>query len=387
MSLEMKSDELILVKYGEIGLKSPPVRRRFEKRLIKNIRSRINAEIVLEGGRILIYPEDMDEALDNLGKISGIVSFSPAIYTKTDFKTIRSKLKGYIRDLIGRDEVNPLKSFAVRCRRVGKHEFTSQEMAAFCGSVIVELTGAPVNLSNPQWEIYVEVRDNKTFLYHKKMQGLGGLPVGTQGRVMVLLSAGIDSPVAAFLMLKRGCSISLVNFKTPPYNQKNQEKIEKIKEKLEEYSAGSKIRSYQVDYARFLQECQVNAPPRLTCVLCKVGMYIIAEKLAKQDKALALVDGSSLGQVASQTLPNIVATRSYTKIPILSPLIGLDKIEIENIAKKIGTYQISIMPEEACSMVPAYPETNADQNFVSKICENLNMDEMINTTMHYIKKF
>jgi len=366
--------ELIIVRYGEIGVKSPKVRRRFENKLIRNIKIKLECEIEINQGRIFLYPENFDESLEVLGKTIGIVSFSPAVSTETDFSSIEQTIDKYVDKLVSDGLFSDKKTFAVRCRRVGTHEFTSQEMAGFCGSVVIKNTNAPVNLSNPDFELFVEVRENKTYIYHEKIPGLGGLPVGTQGKVIALVSGGIDSPVAAFLMMKRGCEIIVLNFNNYPYTPKSNEKVHKIVEKLEEYSP-SKLKFFEANYGEYLKNCIEKANPRLTCVLCKSGMYKIAEKLAEQEDALAIIDGSSLGQVASQTLPNVLATRYSTNMPILSPLIGLDKSEIEEIGKKIGTFDISILPAAGCSAVPKYPETNADLKKVLGVMEEINFNE------------
>ncbi len=375
----------IIVRYGEIGIKSPKVRRRFERKLISNIKNLIECEIELTHGRIFLYPEDYGKALESLGKIFGVVSFSPTVSTTTDFDSIRDTLQSYLQELIQAGLFSGEKSFAIRCRRVGEHDFTSQEMAAFCGSVVVEETGAPVNLSKPDFKIYVEVREDKTYIFHQKIPGLGGLPIGTQGRVIALVSGGIDSPVATFLMMKRGCSVTMVNFNNHPYTSGSNEKILKIYQKLKEYSSGSKLNLYQVEYGPFLEKCIEEAPPRMTCVLCKSGMYQIAEKMAQKEKALAIVDGSSLGQVASQTLPNILATRYSTSMPILSPLIGLDKVEIENMGKKIGTYDISILPDSGCSAAPRHPETNAELPLILETLENIEAHEELEKTLFSLR--
>jgi len=319
--------DLIIVRYGEIGVKSPRIRRIFENKLIYNIKSKINCKIEINQGRIFLYPQDFKEALENLQKVIGIVSYSPAVVTETDFGSIEQTLKHYVNELIFKELFDPNKSFAIRCRRVGQHEFTSHEMAGFCGSIIVEKTGAPVNLSKPDFEFFVEVRDDKTYIFHEKIKGPGGLPVGTQGKVVALVSGGIDSPVATFLMMKRGCEVIILHFNNYPYTGGSNDKVMKIIEKLEEYSP-SKLKYYEVPFGDYLKSCIENAPIRLTCVLCKSGMYKIAEEIAKKEGALSIVDGSSLGQVASQTLPNLLATRYSTKMPVLSPLIGLDKVEI-----------------------------------------------------------
>ncbi|MGZ7109117.1 MAG: tRNA uracil 4-sulfurtransferase ThiI [Methanobacterium sp.] len=374
----------IIVRYGEIGVKSPSVRRRFENKLIENIKTKINCKIKINQGRIFLFPVKFDEALNELKKIIGVVSFSPVVSTETSFNSIEQKINEYIDSLISEDLFDPEKTFAIRCRRVGKHEFSSQEMAGFCGSVVVKNTDAPVNLSNPDFVLFIEVRDNKTYIFHEKIQGIGGLPVGTQGKVISLVSGGIDSPVASFLMMKRGCEVIVLHFNNYPYTGGSNEKVMKIIEKLEEYSP-SKLKYYEVNYGDYLKSCIEDAPIRLTCVLCKSGMYRIAEGIAKKEDALAIVDGSSLGQVASQTLPNLLATRYLTKMPVLSPLIGLDKVEIENIGKKIGTFNISILPAPGCTAVPKHPETNANLEKFLEALDEMEFEEKVEDIISNVK--
>lgn len=274
--------------------------------------------------------------------------------------------------MIDSGKFNPEKdSFAAKCRRVGNHDFTSQEMAAYAGSIVIDITNAKVNLSHPDFTVYVEVRNDKTFIYYEKIKGLGGLPVGSQGRVVCLISGGIDSPVAAWLMLKRGCSLSLLHCDNTPYGSGTVPKVLENADKLRKYSMGEDIKVYSIKFGNYLEHAQKEAPPRMTCVLCKSGMYQSAEKLAKKEGANAIVDGSSIGQVASQTLNNIEATRYHCKMPIFSPLIAYDKIEIESIAKRIGTYETSIIPDGGCTAVPRYPETHADLDLVKKIIEEI----------------
>ena len=371
----MDTNKPILVRYGEIGVKSPVVRKRFEKKLIGNIKKLIKCKITINQGRIFLFPEDHEKALKSLKKIFGVVSFSPTVSTDTDHNSIKETVQDYIKELMEKGDFDSKKPFAVKCRRVGTHDFSSREMAGFCGAAVIELTNAPVDLSNPEFRLFIEVREDKTYIFHQKIPGPGGLPIGTQGRMIALVSGGIDSPVATYLMMKRGCDITILNFNNHPYTGGSNEKIIKIYQKLKEYASGSELRLYLVNYGNFLKKCTEEAPPRMTCVLCKSGMYQIAEKIAKKEKALAIIDGSSVGQVASQTLPNILATRYSTSIPVLSPLIGLDKTEISEIAEKIGTFPISILPDSGCSAAPKHPETNAVLENVLEVQEEIEMDE------------
>ena len=261
---------------------------------------------------------------------------------------------------------------------MGDHNFTSQEMAAHCGGIVRKQIQAPVDLTNPDLTIYVEIRDEKAFIYHKKIPGPGGLPLGTQGKVICLVSSGIDSPVATYLMMKRGCEVITLYCDNDPFTSKKAyENYNKLIDQLQTYASGVPIKKTVVKYGEYLKKAKENAPEKMTCILCKSGMYKLAEKLAIETGASAIVDGSSVGQVASQTLDNILTTRYGVNIPILSPLIGLDKLEITRIAEKIGTFEISKIDDGGCSAVPKYPETKCDLNRFMNTCEDFNQDELI----------
>lgn len=373
----MKYD-LIVARYGEVGLKSTKVRSRFERKLVKNIKAAIDCDVDRNQGRIYIFPQNFDDAVENLNRVFGIVSYSPAISTYSSFEDIDKTLGEYVENLASENMIDEETKFAIKCRRVGNHEFTSQEMAAFCGGVVRKRILAPVDLTNPELTIFVEVRGDDTFIYHEKIPGPGGLPLGTQGKVVCLVSSGIDSPVAAYLMMKRGCEVIALYCDNDPFtSQKALENYNKLVDQLQNYAAGVPIKKRIVKYGDYLQKAKDDAPEKMTCVLCKSGMYKIAEMLANKMGALAIVDGSSVGQVASQTLNNILATRYGVDMPILSPLIGLDKAEITKIAEEIGTFEISKIDDGGCSAVPRYPETKGDLDRFKDACEAMNQDEAI----------
>ena len=376
------------IRYGEIGVKSRKVRRKFEKKLMKNIMTGLECKFSNDNGRIILSTEKEDKTVrEVLDRIFGIVSYSRIYETVTDNEKIAEVIKTVLPELIRDEKFNPeFQTFAVKCRRVGEHDFSSQEMAAYVGSVVIELTDAKVNLSNPDFTVYVEVRDEKTFLYFEKIRGLGGLPVGSQGRVVCLISGGIDSPVAAFQMLKRGCSITLLHCDNYPYGEATVEKVLKNAENLRRYSLGEEVKVYSIKYGKYLEHVMKEAPPRMTCVLCKSGMYQSAEILAINEKANAIVDGSSIGQVASQTLNNIEASRYHCRMPIFSPLISLDKLEIESIARKIGTYEVSIIPDGGCKAVPKYPETHADLELTKNVIEEINQRKILEEVTKSIQR-
>ena len=369
---------LIIARYGEVGLKSSKVRSRFEKKLVKNIKAAIDCEVDRNQGRIYIFPQVFDDAIKNLNRVFGIVSYSPAISTYTDFDDIDKTLGDYVEKLICENILDENTKFAIRCRRVGDHDFSSQEMAAYCGGVVRKRILAPVDLTNPDLTIFIEVRGEDTFIYHEKIPGPGGLPLGTQGKVVCLVSSGIDSPVAAYLMMKRGCEVIALYCDNAPFtSQEALNNYNKLIDQLQNYAAGVPIKKRVVKYGDYLQKAKKDASEKMTCILCKSGMYKIAEMLANKMGALAIVDGSSVGQVASQTLNNILTTRYGVDMPVLSPLIGLDKTEITKIAEEIGTFEISKIDDGGCSAVPRYPETKSDLERFKDACESMNQDDAI----------
>ena len=379
--------DVIIARYGEIGLKSPKIRSRFERKLVKNIKATFECDVERNQGRIYIHPKDFDEGIEKLNRVFGVVSYSPAISTHSTYEEIDKTLGGYVEELMAENILDENTKFAIKCRRVGKHDFTSQEMAAHCGGVVREIVLAPVDLTDPDLTIYVEVREDDTYIYHEKIKGPGGLPLGTQGKVVVLLSSGIDSPVAAYMMMKRGCEVVALNCNNDPFTTpKALENFNLLVDQLNKYAKGVPIQKRVLDYGEYLQVAKDKAPEKMTCVLCKSGMYRIAEKLARKIGADAIVDGSSVGQVASQTLSNILATRYGVEMPILSPLIGLDKEEITAIAKEIGTFPISEIDDGGCSAVPKYPETRADLERVKEACNAMNQDVEIEKAFENIRK-
>ena len=379
--------DLIIARYGEIGVKSSGVRSQFEKRLVKNIKATFDCSVDRNQGRIYIYPKQFDEGIEKLNMVFGVVSYSPAVSTQFTFDKLNETLTSYVEQLISENVLDINTKFAIKCRRVGTHDVSSQEIAAYCGSVVKNVVDAPVDLSNPDLTIFVEVRDDDAYIFHEKIKGPGGLPLGTQGKVVCLISSGIDSPVAAYLMMKRGCEVIALHCNNDPFSgPKVTENFNLLIDRLDEYANGSAIKRRVIDYGEYLTVAKQKAPEKMTCVLCKSGMYRIAEKLAQKLGADAIVDGSSIGQVASQTLPNILATRYGVDIPILSPLIGLDKEEITEIAIKIGTFEISKLDDGCCSEVPRYHLTHAVLEDVKQACKDMDQESEIQKAFDNIRK-
>lgn len=379
--------DLIIARYGEIGVKSSNVRVRFEKKLVKNIKSTFQCKVGRNQGRIYIHPKEFDEAIEKLKIVFGVVSYSPAVLTHFTFDELNETLTSYTEKLISENILDENTKFAIKCRRVGKHDVSSQEIAAYSGSVVKNVINASVDLTNPDLTIFIEVRDDDAYIFHEKIRGPGGLPLGTQGKVVCLISSGIDSPVAAYLMMKRGCEVIALHCNNDPFSgPKVTENFNLLIDRLDEYANGAPIKRRVIDYGDYLTVAKQKAPEKMTCVLCKSGMYRIAEKLAQKLGADAIVDGSSIGQVASQTLPNILATRYGVDIPILSPLIGLDKEEITEISKKIGTFEISKIDDGGCSAVPKYPMTHAILDDVKQACIDMNQEIEIQKAFENIRR-
>jgi thiamine biosynthesis protein ThiI len=373
----------ILVRYGELALKSERVRRRFERGLIKNMKLAlrgIDHKITSERGRIFVTTDKVDPALKHLMHVPGIVSVSPAVKVSSKISSITSAAVKAAKKTLG-----PEKTFAVRTKRVGEHEFSSQDVNVAIGSAILRaVPGTSVDLSAPDKEISIEIRDKNAYVFTDTLAGVGGLPVGSQGNVVALLSGGIDSPVAAYLMMKRGCTISLLYFDNKPYtDDKTRERAIAVANKLGDFGPNTELRIIQ--FGHVLRAFIEKSPPKLTCVLCKRTMLKIGEQIARQVKAEAIVTGESLGQVASQTLTNLRAIDEAVELPVMRPLIGMDKVEIERIARQIGTFEISTRRVGSCSAVPRYPETYARLGEVLKIEKGLKVSALIKSALSKIE--
>ncbi len=324
---------MIIVRYGEIGIKGGK-RREFERKLRDNIlaalrRKGIEGKARIVRGRILV--EAPDEAAEIIAKVSGVVSVSPAremSYEEVPFY-LKEVLKGHSPE-----------SFKVETKRLDKTFLrASVEVNREIGAFIVENFGWKVDLKNPEPVVGIEIISGRAYVFFEKIRGVGGLPVGTQGKVVVLLSGGIDSPVAAFLMLKRGAEITALHF---DQGLNARSVVEKTVDILNDYSPKD-IELIVENHFEVLKP-YVSVLSRLglqewTCVLCKVAMLRRAAEIAREENALGIVTGDSLGQVASQTLANLYFETMSVRFPIHRPLLGMDKEEIVAIAKRIGTYQ------------------------------------------------
>ena len=347
----------IIVRYGELALKSEKVRMRFERQLIGNIELSLRGlkhRIRRERGRIFVDTSSV-KVLDKLTNVPGIVSVSIASKTNAVLDAISKVAVDIAKRTLGKN-----RTFAVRASRVGVHDFSSKEVNEVVGSAILKAVhGSKVNLSRPDHTIFVEVRGSDAYIFVEKRAGVGGLPVGTQGKVVTLLSHGIDGPIATYLMMKRGCIVFPILF----YNESHMDKRARnravaIAKKLADFYPKLELR--MVPFGEILREFVDKAPRELTCVLCKRAMLRIANIIAEQVKAEAIATGESLEQVAGQTLTNLMVIDNASELFVLRPLVGMNKMEIEKIARSIGTFGISIKPAAKYPAVPPYQKTCAN---------------------------
>ncbi len=340
----------ILVRYGELALKGTKVRKRFEAKLIDHIKAKLpKAKVTKEWGRVFVKTSWKDAR--KLGKVFGIVSFS--FCEKFAFKNLDTLCKKALKLV----KIPKGSSFAIRARRAGSHKFTSQDVAIKLGDLVRRKFAAKVNLSKPDHTVELEVRQEDAYLVLKTEKGPGGLPFGTAGKVVCTLSGGIDSPVAAWMMMKRGCEPIFVHGVMAPLGGDGK-KVKRIVKKLKEWSP-KKLKVYFVPHGEIMGEVVKSCKSKLTCLLCKRLILRYAEAVASREKALGITMGDSLGQVASQTLENLQVESHGINYPIFRPLIGMDKVEAVRLAREIGTFDESIKNTVECGALPKRVETCA----------------------------
>jgi thiamine biosynthesis protein ThiI len=361
-----------LVRYSEIFLKSDPVRRQWENALIANIREVMpGIHVRNERGRIWL---DGDVKPDLLKNIFGIVSFSEVEHIKLD--EIGSHLPDYCR----RHGIDGVKTFAIKVKRVGTHTFSSNDKAIEYGDLLrKEFPHLKVNLANPDKEIHIEIRANEAYLYDTVTKAVGGLPLGVEGTLVALVSGGIDSPVAAWMMMRRGCRILPLFVALDTFlDETTLARAERVVGELARYQPGIQLTVIHDAYlASAKQELVQRHLEKYTCLFCKRRMYRIATAFALRSGAKGIVTGESIGQVASQTLDNLaVLTDAASEVPIYRPLIGFDKEDAIRIAREIGTFTESISHASGCKAVPSGPSTKAKLGTIREIEENLEATKM-----------
>jgi len=367
----MTSFDLVLVRYGEIALKDAWTRKSWERILASNIvfdlkGAGIDHALSLERGRISVSTSD-PRAPQIIADVFGVVSASPVWTCEPDIEAVAK-----VASQIAAERTPSPKSFAIRSRR-GGGEISSTEIAVEVGSAVQERTGAKVDLTDPELEIFVEAREKKILVFTDVVKGVGGLPLGTQSRMLVLISGGIDSPVAAWMMMRRGCPVSLLYFDARPYVDALPQAL-KSAEALRRWTSGRKINFVRVPIGEGLAKIS-EAQPRATCLLCRRLMFRIALQVMDEEEAFGVVTGYSLGQVASQTPANIMAEQSGIDLPVYHPLIAMDKSEIMDLARKIGTYRATA-DAGTCSAAPKKPMTQARAEEIRAMEAELGLEEI-----------
>ncbi len=376
--------KVILVRYGEIILKGLN-RGAFEDKLVNNIKKRIYSvgkfSIVKEQARIIVEPAcedyDFDGAVEKLIRIFGVVSVSIAYKIDSDINVIRKSAACLVKEM---QESGSYPSFKVEAKRGDKRfPLTSPEIACDIGGYIYE-NCAPieVDVHDPSLTVYIEVRKD-TYIYTSKIKAFGGMPTGSNGKAMLLLSGGIDSPVAGFMIGKRGVELEGVHFYSYPYtSERAKEKVLELAEILAGYTG--KFKLHIVPFTDIQLEINNKCPEELLTIIMRRVMMKMAERYARNTGCSCVVTGESIGQVASQTMQSLYVTDMVVNMPVFRPLIGMDKDEVIEIARKIGTFETSILPYEDCCtvFVAKHPKTRPQLDEVLRAEENLdNMYELI----------
>ena len=374
--------EIILIKNGELALKGLN-RCNFEDILIKNIRRRLKnlGDVTIRKAQSAIYIEpqnddfDFAEALARVKLIFGIAGFSRACVCLKDMDDILEKSVEYLKE-----PLEKIKTFKVEAKRADKRfPLTSPEICREVGGMLLsKYHHLKVDVHNPDITVFVEIRDTNAYVRAEQIQGAGGLPVGTAGTASILISGGIDSPVAAWTMAKRGLRLNAIHFASPPYTSpRAEQKVRTLLSKVARYSGC--INLAIVPFTEIQDQIAEHCPEDYFTLIMRRMMMRIAERIAKDSGSLALITGESLGQVASQTLPALVTTDYVTTMPVLRPLIGMDKEEIVTISRNIDTFETSILPYEDCCTVftPKHPKTRPTLESCAEAESKLDIETLI----------
>ncbi len=384
--------EIILVKNGELALKGLN-RSSFEDILIKNIKKRINDlgdfEFTKSQSTIMVEPlsddTDLDETASRISKVFGIAAFSRACVCEKDFDAIKEASVKYLSE-----QLEDAGTFKVQAKRSDKKfPMKSPEICSELGGYILsKFHRLKVDVHNPDITVTVEVRDKYAFIHGNSIKGAGGMPTGTSGRAAVLISGGIDSPVAAYMMAKRGIELCAVHFASPPYTSELAEmKVMQLLKKVAQYSGV--ITTFVVPFTKIQEAIRDFCPEEYFTIIMRRIMMKISEKTAEEQNCSALITGESVGQVASQTMLALACTDKAVDMPVFRPCIGMDKEEIIKISRKIDTFETSIQPYEDCCTVftPKHPKTRPHIDDVIKAEQAIkNLDELIADAVKSTKK-
>jgi thiamine biosynthesis protein ThiI len=383
------TQKVLIINFEEIYLKGKN-QKIFIKQLIRNLKRKLKAyqEFLSfekgHGGSYFIeiikeIPEDiLEEIIDKIRKTPGITGFYVADTAGITMEEIKQKALEHVARY--KDEFD---SFAVISKRINKGvKFNSMDIGREVGSAIYTEFGKKVDLTNPDFKLYIKVRGKYTIIYSRIIKGIGGLPVGTSGKAIAMLSGGIDSPVSTFMAMNRGLHITAAHFHSvPKTSPQSIDKVKKLVKKLTDYQG--EIKLILIPVLDIQEAIAKNTDSRLRLILLRRIMLKIGERLAAEERAKALVTGDSLGQVASQTLENMKATEAATDMLVIRPLVALDKKFIIEKAREIGTFDISILPhDDACGLfTPKSPETKAQLAYVEENCAKIEVDKLIDEAL------
>lgn len=381
---------ILIVKYGEIGVKGKN-RYIFENKLIKNVKNILKPigkfNVYKEYGRIYVDLDgyDYEEVVEEVRKVFGIVGVCPAVRAEKDYNLLKELALKMLEEKIEQG----YKSFKVDSRRGDKDfKLTSQEMSLDIGGYLVSQVKdkIAVDVRNPEVKIHCELRQNYVMVYSDTIPGYGGLPLGTNGRAMSLLSGGIDSPVASWMVAKRGMELECIHFHSYPFtSEKSQEKVRDLAQILAKYCG--RVRLHKVNMLEIQKSIGLNCKDEEMTIISRRFMMRIAERVAESRHCDALVTGESIGQVASQTIQGLTCTNASVKMPVFRPLIAMDKTEIIEVAQKIGTFETSILPEEDCCTVfsPKKPVTKPKLDRIEKSENKLDVEKLIQDAIDNIE--
>lgn len=384
--------EIILIKNGELALKGLN-RSSFEDKLIKNIKHRISDlghfEFTKSQSTIMVDPVDcdidLDEAVDRISKVFGIAALSRACVCEKNFDDIKKIAEEYLRE-----QLEDAQTFKVEAKRSDKKfPMKSPEICRETGGYLLsKFNHLKVDVHNPDIIVTVEVRDKYAFVRGNNIKGAGGMPTGTSGRAAILISGGIDSPVAAYMMAKRGIELCAVHFASPPYTSELAEmKVMELLKRVAKYSGV--ITTFVVPFTKIQEAIRDLCPEEFFTIIMRRVMMMISEKIALEQNCSALITGESVGQVASQTIYALGCTDCAVDMPVFRPCIGMDKEEIIKISRKIDTFETSIQPYEDCCTVftPKHPKTKPHIDDVIAAEKNIeSLDELITESINNVKK-
>jgi len=377
----------LIVRCGEValkGLNKPYFEKMLVDRIKKVLKEFVNVEVKRLEGLIFVRADkslDMDRIIGIISKVFGVASISPAVESESDMDRIGETAVAFMLELIERKGV---KTFKVDAKRADKNfPVKSPDIARQIGAkVLIGCKVLSVDVHNPEALLFVDVRKDKTYIFEQKVSGFGGLPLGTNGKGLVLLSGGIDSPVAAWMMAKRGMLIEAMHFHSYPYtSERAKEKVEDLAKIIAGYTGN--FRMHSINLLPIQEAIVEHCPEEETTILVRRFMMRIAEKVAVERNCMMLITGENLGQVASQTAEALVVTDAVVKMPVMRPLIAMDKVDIMDKAREIGTYETSIKPYEDCCTVflPKHPATKPRLERILESESKLDVEGLIEKVM------